>query len=189
MDETVAPGGVKHAVPQWWRAIAWSALLVIGAALLYLPYKTQRELDRWRVELRERGHPAQAHVYYYEEKRRGRRLSQAMFVTYDIRGRSHQQEVPCYSACLSAGQAMSIFVNPDDPSDFVTEYRELSGNRGRVQGVLGAVGFSAMLLAALALILPAVPSRDRRRRRPATGRDRSAPFVPPRSKHKRRSRG
>ncbi|MGC4896947.1 hypothetical protein [Micromonospora sp. DT31] len=79
-------------------------------------------------------------------------------------------------------------MNPADPSDFVTDFDELSGHRGRIQGGLGVAGF-ATLVVAVPLLLSHIPflrwfpPRRPRRRSSAPGHGRAAFTI--RSKHKR----
>ena len=99
-----------------------------------------------------------------------------MYFSYEVDGRTHAQEVACFEVCRAAGAEVPIWVNPADPGDFVTDFGQLSGHRGRVQGVLGVVGL-AVLGVGVVLTLSRIrrrratpPRRDRPRRvEPATG--------------------
>ncbi|WP_433494800.1 DUF3592 domain-containing protein [Micromonospora sp. CA-248089] len=126
--------------------IAYVLLAVAGGVLLWLPFHTQSALDDWGVTLRERGTPAQALVVDQVTKSGGNRSSSSrtMYFRYVVDGRTHSQEVPCFEVCRATGTEVPIWVNPADPGDFVTDYGQLSGHRGRVQGVLGAVGLVAL---------------------------------------------
>ncbi|MET7747202.1 hypothetical protein [Micromonospora sp. NPDC005367] len=169
-----------------WQAVGGILLLVVGGLLLWLPIHTQNALDDWAVELRAGGEPAQAIIYDRITKRRG---GTTMYFRYDFGGRTYEQEVPCVEVCRSYGEKVGIWVNRSDPTDFVTDFDQLSGHRGRLQGGLGVVGFVALLLGAL-LTLSRVPWRrwfprrspPRRRVQPAPG----GAFTG-RSKHKRRA--
>ncbi|MGV9763562.1 DUF3592 domain-containing protein [Micromonospora tulbaghiae] len=129
-----------------WLSLAYVLLAVAGGALLWLPFHTQRALDDWGVTLRERGTPARAVVVDQVTESGGNRSSSSstMYFRYVVDGRTHSQEVPCFEVCRAAGTEVPIWVNPADPGDFVTDFGQLSGHRGRVQGVLGAVGLVAL---------------------------------------------
>jgi len=146
-----------------WLSLVYVLLAVAGGALLWLPFHTQMALDDWGVTLRERGTPAQATVVDQVTKSGGNRSSSSrtMYFSYAVDGRTHSQEVPCFEVCRAAGTEVPIWVNPADPNDFVTDFGQLSGHRGRVQGVLGVVGLFA-LGAGVVLTL----SRIRRAARP-----------------------
>ncbi|WDZ85392.1 DUF3592 domain-containing protein [Micromonospora cathayae] len=170
-------------------------LLMLGGSLLWLPIHTQLELDDWMTELRSDGVPAQAVVHNRVTEDGGNRSSPSttMYFRYEIAGRTHEAEVGCVEVCRNRGETVTIWVNPADPSDFVTDFDQLSGHRGRVQGVLGAVGFG-LLLVAVPLTLsripfrrwvPGRPTRERRNRSRTPTDDRA--FIS-RSKHKRGSR-
>ncbi|GAB3949647.1 hypothetical protein GCM10027614_48780 [Micromonospora vulcania] len=166
-------------------------LVVAGGALLWLPFHTQTALDDWGTELRVRGLPARAVVYDQVTKRGG--SSQTMYFRYEVSGRTYEQEVACVEVCRSAGDQVPIWVNRADPTDFVTDFGQLSGHRGRFQGVLGAAGFAVLVLA-IPLLLSRIPfgrwfppRPPRSRRRPAASVWGGAGFTS-RSKHKRRIR-
>ncbi|MBF5028713.1 MULTISPECIES: DUF3592 domain-containing protein [unclassified Micromonospora] len=152
-----------------WLSLAYALLAVAGATLLWLPFHTQSALDDWGVTLRERGTPARATVVDQVTESGGNKgsSSSTMYFSYVVEGRTHAQEVPCFEVCRAAGAEVPIWVNPADPGDFVTDFGQLSGHRGRVQGVLGVVGLAA-LGAGVVLTL----SRIRRAARP--GHDRAA---------------
>ncbi|MEV4479054.1 hypothetical protein [Micromonospora coxensis] len=166
-------------------AVVLPAVLLLGAALLWLPFHTAREQDRWAVELRERGRPAQAYVYDV----RTERSRTTAYVRYQLDGVSHEQEIACMQVCPAWRSTVPIRVSRTDPGDFVTDYGQLSGHRGRVQGVLGAVGFVllAVPLVGLAVVgggrlKDAATARLRGGSRP---RPRATDPVPmPRSKRK-----
>ncbi|MEU7757416.1 MULTISPECIES: DUF3592 domain-containing protein [Micromonospora] len=159
-----------------WLSLAYALLAVAGAALLWLPFHTQSALDDWAVTLRERGTPARATVVDQVTESGGNKgsSSSTMYFSYVVDGRTHAQEVACFEVCRAAGTEVPIWVNPADPGDFVTDFGQLSGHRGRVQGVLGAVG-----LAALGTGVVLTLSRIRRAARPGdragrAGHDRAA---------------
>ncbi|MEV5631878.1 DUF3592 domain-containing protein [Micromonospora tulbaghiae] len=160
-----------------WLVLASALLAVAGAALLWLPFHTQTALDDWGVTLRERGTPARATVVDQVTESGGNRSSSSrtMYFSYVVDGRTHSQEVPCFEVCRAAGTEVPIWVNPADPGDFVTDFGQLSGHRGRVQGVLGVVGLAALgtgVVLTLSRIRRAVRPDDDRAARP--GRDRAA---------------
>ncbi|MFG1718154.1 DUF3592 domain-containing protein [Micromonospora chalcea] len=155
--------------------LACVLLVAGGGALLWLPFHTQTELDDWAVTLRERGTPARAVVVDQVTKSGGNRSSSSrtMYFSYELDGRTHAQEVACFEVCRAAGAEVPIWVNPADPGDFVTDFGQLSGHRGRVQGVLGVVG-----LAVLGVGVVLTLSRIRRRRANRPRRDRPRRVEP-----------
>lgn len=180
------------------RSPAWvtlgSVLLVLaGGALLWLPFHTQSELDDWATELRATGVPTRAVVYDRVTKSGGNRTSPSttMYFRYELAGRTYEQEVGCVEVCRSTGEEVSIWVNPVDSGDFVTDFDQLSGHRGRVQGGLGVAGF-ATLVVAIPLLLSRIPFQRwfpprKPRRRPGAPVRGGAGFTI-RSKHKRGAR-
>ncbi|MFK4245212.1 DUF3592 domain-containing protein [Micromonospora chokoriensis] len=148
----------------WWRMRYPAYLLgiVAGVVMMWLPVKTFDDNEAWGARLRDDGLPVQAVVY--ETVHKGRN-SNTMHVRYQVRGAQRQAEVGCWEVCLPADAAVRIWVNPDDPDDFVTEFGTLSGHRGRLQGVVGAAGLilsGTMLAAVVGRFLGR--RRDRRRR-------------------------
>lgn len=135
--------------------------LAVGMVMMWLPIKTSQDNDAWESRLRVDGVPAQAVIDEFVHKRRN---SNTMHLRYELAGAQRQAEVGCWEVCLPAGSAVRIWVNPNDPDDFVTEFGTLSGNRDRLQGVVGAAGlmlFGAMVLAVIARLYQR--RRDRRR--------------------------
>ncbi|WP_233578785.1 DUF3592 domain-containing protein [Micromonospora sp. BL4] len=169
-----------------WVTVGCVLLMVIGGALFWLPMRTQSALEDWETELRATGVPARGIIYDRVAKRGG--TSTTMHLRYDVAGRTYEQEIGCVEVCLPVGDEVSIWVNRADPSDFVTDFDELSGHRGRIQGVVGAAGF-VVLVAGILLTLSRIPfrkwfpARARRRRSGAPSRDGGA--FTSRSKHKR----
>lgn len=136
--------------------------IVVGMVMMWLPVKTFNDTDAWEDRLRADGVPIQAVIY--ETVHKGRN-SNTMHMRYQVAGAARQAEVGCWEVCLPADTAVRIWVNPDDPDDFVTEFGTLSGNRGRLQGVVGAAGLilsGTMLAAVVGRFLGR--RRDRRRR-------------------------
>ncbi|MER7440139.1 hypothetical protein [Micromonospora avicenniae] len=168
-----------------WQAVGCGLLLVVGALLLWLPIHTQNALDDWAVELRAGGEPAQAIIYDRITTARGKTT---MYFRYDFDRRTYEQEVPCVEVCRSYGEKVRIWVNRSDPTDFVTDFEQLSGHRGRLQGGLGVVGFATLLLAVPAT-LSRIPWRRWLPRRRAARRARTAAggAFTGRSKHKPRA--
>jgi hypothetical protein len=115
-----------------------SAGPVTGAALMYLPVHTFSELGDWERELRRTGVPTQGYVFDQSGSDGG---SQAMHFRYQADGVTHEEVVRCNPACLPTGATPGIWYNPADPLDFVTDFGELSGDRGMPQGFLGIAGF------------------------------------------------
>jgi hypothetical protein len=183
-----------------WVTVGAVLLLAVGGALLWLPIHTQLALDDWKTELRDDGVRTRATVHHRVTEDGGNRSSASttMYFRYEVAGRTHEAEVACFEVCLRRGEAVTIWVNPADPSDFVTDFDQLSGHRGRTQGILGAVGFG-ILVVAVPLALSRVPFRRWFPQRPPTTRRRPLPDLAPtpgtdtgrfagRSKHKRAGR-
>lgn len=176
-----------------WVTLGCVLLVVAGGALLWLPFHTQYALDDWKTELRATGVPARALVYDQVTKRGGNKTSPSttMYFRYDLAGRTYEAEVGCVEVCRSIGEEVPVWVNPADPSDFVTDFDQLSGHRGRIQGGLGVAGF-AILVVAVPLMLSRIPfqrwfpPRNPRRRSSAPGHGGAGFTI--RSKHKQGSR-
>ncbi|WP_250030240.1 cyclic-phosphate processing receiver domain-containing protein [Paractinoplanes maris] len=123
---------MKHH-PARWAAAAGS---VVGAALVFLPIDTYFDLEDWERELRRTGVPAPAYVFEHPVDRGSR----SMLLRYQAEGVTHQAEITCYEVCLPVGATPRIWYNAADPLDFVTDFGELSGERGSPQGLLGLAG-------------------------------------------------
>ncbi|WP_430497833.1 DUF3592 domain-containing protein [Micromonospora trifolii] len=148
----------------WWRARypVYVLGLAVGMVMLWLPFKTFQDNDAWESRLRVEGVPAQAVIDEVVHKQRN---SNTMHLRYEVAGAQRQAEVGCWEVCLAAGSAVRIWVNPNDPEDFVTDFGELSGHRGRLQGVVGAAGLVLSVWMALAVIARGYQRRRDRRRR------------------------
>ncbi|MEU4529324.1 DUF3592 domain-containing protein [Micromonospora ureilytica] len=146
----------------WWRARypVYVLGLAVGMVMMWLPFKTFQDNDAWESHLRVHGVPAQAVVEELVHKRRN-----TMHLRYEFVGAQRQAEVGCWEVCLPAGSAVGIWVNPNDPEDFVTDFGILSGHRGRLQGVVGAAGLVLSGWMALAVIARGYQRRRDRRRR------------------------
>ncbi|MDG4835039.1 DUF3592 domain-containing protein [Micromonospora sp. WMMD967] len=136
--------------------------IAAGIAMFWLPMKTFDDNEAWETRLRSDGVPVQAVVHEIVHKGRS---SNTMHLRYQVGGAQRQAEVGCWEVCLQADTAVRIWVNPDDPDDFVTEFGVLSGHRGRLQGVVGAAGLilAGTMLAAV-IVRFFGQRRDRRRR-------------------------
>jgi hypothetical protein len=165
------------------QAVGCVLLLVTGAVLLWLPFHTFGMLDDWAAELRATGVPAQATVYDRVTKKGGNRESSSttMYLWFQVGGRTYREEVGCFQVCRSAGEQVAVWANPADPDDFVTDFDQLSGHRGRLQGGLGVVGFTILALGIPTMMVRL--GRRSRRRRPAAPV--STGGFTGRSKHKR----
>ena len=190
----VAPSPHDDRVTVLRRSSAWATLgcvllVVAGGALLWLPFHTQYALDDWKTELRAAGIPARAVVYDRVTKRGGNRTSSSttMYFRYELAGRTYEQEVGCVEVCRSIGEEVPVWVNPADPDDFVTDFDQLSGHRGRIQGGLGVAGFT-ILVVAVPLLLSRIPLQrwfpPRKPRRRSSARVRGGAGYTIRSKHK-----
>jgi hypothetical protein len=126
----------------------WIGLLLAAAALVYLPFKTGLEVEEWGKELRRTGVPAQGYVY----DRITRDSRTTMYFRYQAGGVTYEQEVGCKGVCLEPGATPRIWYNQDDPLDFVTDFGETSGHRGRFQGVMGAGGFVLFVFAVFGIV-------------------------------------
>ncbi|MEU0153478.1 DUF3592 domain-containing protein [Micromonospora fulviviridis] len=176
-----------------WTTLGCVLLVVAGGALLWLPFHTQHALDDWKAQLRETGVPARAVVQDQVTKSGGNRTSSSttMYFRYELAGQAYEQEVGCVEVCRLIGEEVPIWVNPADPSDFVTDFDQLSGHRGRIQGGLGAAGFG-ILVVAVPLMLSRIPFQRwfpprKPRRRSRAPLQRGGGFTI-RSKHKQGSR-
>ncbi|MGC4837185.1 hypothetical protein ACLQ3D_22060 [Micromonospora vinacea] len=145
----------------WWRVRypVYILGLAVGLVMTWLPFKTFQDNDAWGRHLRVDGVPAQAVVEELVHKRRN-----TMHLRYEFAGTQRQAEVGCWEVCLPAGSAVRIWVNPNDPGDFITDFGILSGHRGRLQGVVGAAGLVLSGWMALALIARGYQRRRDRRR-------------------------
>ncbi|MEV5206928.1 DUF3592 domain-containing protein [Micromonospora sp. NPDC053740] len=145
----------------WWRARypLYTLGLVVGLVMMWLPFKTFEDNDAWASRLRVDGVPEQAVVDELVHKRRN-----TMHLRYEFAGAQRQAEVGCWEVCLPAGSAVRIWVNPNDPEDFVTDFGILSGHRGRLQGVVGAAGLVLSGWMALAVLGRGYETRRDRRR-------------------------
>ncbi|MDG4783726.1 DUF3592 domain-containing protein [Micromonospora sp. WMMD961] len=148
----------------WWRMRypAYVLGIVAGLVMMWLPSKTFDDNEAWGTRLRADGVPVQAVIHETVYKARN---SRTMHLRYQVAGVPHRAEVGCWEVCLPAGTEVRIWVNPDDPEDFVTEFGMLSGHRGRLQGVVGAAGLilsGTMLAAVVGRLLGR--RRDRRQR-------------------------
>ena len=148
----------------WWRMRypVYVLCIVAGLVMMWLPYKTFHDNNAWEDRLRAEGVPVQGVIDELVHKGRN---SNTMHLRYELAGAERRAEVGCWEACHPAGTRVRIWVNPDDPGDFVTEFGTLSGHRGRVQGVIGAAGLvlsGSMLLAGFTRL--GQRRRDRRQR-------------------------
>ncbi|MBG6069707.1 DUF3592 domain-containing protein [Micromonospora ureilytica] len=145
----------------WWRVRypVYAFGLAVGLVMMWLPFKTSQDNDAWGRRLRVDGVPAQAVVDELVHKRRN-----TMHLRYEFAGAQRQAEVGCWEVCLPAGSAVRIWVNPNDPGDFVTDFDILSGHRGRLQGVVGAAGLVLSGWMALAVIARGYQRRRDRQR-------------------------
>ncbi|MET8089190.1 DUF3592 domain-containing protein [Micromonospora sp. NPDC005220] len=148
----------------WWRVRypVYLLGLVVGMVMMWLPFKTSQDSDAWESRLRVDGVQVQAVVNEFVHKRRN---SNTMHLRYEFAGAQRQAEVGCWEVCLPAGSAVRIWVNPDDPEDFVTDFGVLSGHRGRLQGVVGAACLVLSGSMALAVIARLHQRRRERRQR------------------------
>ncbi|WP_410821869.1 DUF3592 domain-containing protein [Micromonospora sp. 050-3] len=141
------------------RWLIYTLGLAVGMVMMWLPFKTFQDNNAWASRLRVDGVPAQAVVDELVHKRRN-----TMHLRYEFADAQRQAEVGCWEVCLPAGSAVRIWVNPNDPGDFVTDFGILSGHRGRLQGLVGAAGLVLSGWMALAVIArPYQGRRDRQR--------------------------
>lgn len=130
---------VVEILRRWWRMRYPGYLLgvVVGLVMMWLPYKTYHDNEAWQEQLRTDGVPTQGVIDQLIRDRRGKAT---MHLRYEFAGLERRVEVACMEVCHPAGTSVRIWVNPDDPVDFVTDFGMLSGHRGRFQGVIGVVG-------------------------------------------------
>jgi hypothetical protein len=143
----------------WWRVRypVYMLGIVAGLVMMWLPYKTFHDNDAWEDRLRAEGVPVQGVIDELVHKGRN---SNTMHLRYELAGAELWAEVGCWEACHPADTPVRIWVNPDDPGDFVTEFGTLSGHRGRVQGGIGMAG----LVLSGSMVLTAFTRLDQRRR-------------------------
>lgn len=141
---------------RWWPALG----IVAGLALIWVPFKTSLDNDAWGERLRAEGVQVQSTVY---ETEHGARNSNTMHLGYHVAGVRRRAEVACFQVCHPAGTAVRIWVSPDDPEDFVTDFGMLSGHRGRIQGGIGMAGL--VLIVATGILVATRLSAMRRERR------------------------
>ncbi|WBB65207.1 DUF3592 domain-containing protein [Micromonospora sp. WMMD812] len=143
----------------WWRVRypVYAVGILVGLVMMWLPVKTGNDNDAWEDRLRADGVPVQAVI---DELIHKGRKSDTMHLRYEFGGAERRAEVGCWEVCLPAGTPVRIWVDPEDPGDFVTDFGTLSGHRGRVQGVIGAAG----LILAGSMVLVGFTRLDRRRR-------------------------
>jgi hypothetical protein len=153
---------IMETLRNWWRLrYPFHVLgIVSGLLMLWLPYQTFLDENAWADRLRAEGVPARAVVHDLVRKARN---SNTMHVRYEVADVLYRAEVACRQVCHPAGTPVQIWVSPDDPGDFVTDFGTLSGHRGRFQGVVGAAGF--VLAVSMTGLAAARLSRQRRDRR------------------------
>ncbi|WP_127508227.1 hypothetical protein [Actinoplanes solisilvae] len=132
-----------------WRFLLWSLCVLAGAALMYLPIHTHQDLRDWAVELRRTGVPTQAYVFDQITVDGGT----TMYLRFETDGVIHEDAFDCESVCVNDGATTPIWYNAADPGDFVTGFGRLSGDRGRIQGILGVAGFFLALAGVWAALI------------------------------------
>ena len=117
-------------------------IFVVGVVLFSWPFETGWRAAQWAKELRQIGVRQQILMYDMKIEDRGSRNSSiTMFFRYEFAGRTIETEMPCSNTlCLDDGTTVDVWINPDDPTDFVTAGGKLSGHRGYYQGAFGFVG-------------------------------------------------
>lgn len=154
---------------RWWRVgyPIYGIGLLAGLVMMWLPFKTYQDNEAWAERLRVDGTHVQGVVYKFVHKGRN---SDTMHLRYEWAGAERRAEVPCGSVChTKAGTAVGIWVNPDDPGDFVTDFGTLSGHRGQPQA---GIGFAGLVLSGWGVLaaITRLDARRRARRRRARGR-------------------
>jgi hypothetical protein len=130
------------------RVLLAVAVLVTGVLLVYQPFRRAHELDRYGDQLRRTGERVQAVVVARVEQD-GHKRKLVCHLGYDFHSVSYQDAVDCENADPGS-RAVLIWVNPNDPHDYVTQDGVLSGTRNTVAFLLGVLG------AALILTSPAI---------------------------------
>jgi hypothetical protein len=138
------------------RWLAATVVLAAGVFLIYLPFHRAAQLDRYANHLRTSGEPVQATLdedveIFHDVKPKKITTRKLVYEFHDTR---HEEAFNCAGPCPVKGTKVRIWVNPNDPLDYVDEYGTLSGDRNRLSAVLGLAGVGAIFLAGMILLWP-----------------------------------
>ena len=108
------------------RAICLS-LIALGAALITVPFATRRSMDAHAARLRLNGVEALADVTDRIQHRSGKNIPREVTInlTYTHAGLVYREEIRCEKGCRTNGQSVRIWLDREDPRDFVTEWGDL----------------------------------------------------------------
>ena len=153
------------------RWLVGTAVLVFGGFLVYQPFHHASALEHYAAHLRATGVETPTTVQWEQTgtDRRGNPIYEP-FLWYHTGDddNPHLEPYAC-DLCPRQGGTVRIWVNPNDPLDFVDENGTLSGDRNRSQALIGFLGLGTVVLGFAILVLP-VPRRLRRWRA-GTGSD------------------
>jgi hypothetical protein len=133
------------------RLLLVVGVFVAGCLLVYQPVRRIHELDRYADQLRRTGEQVQAVADRRVEYDAKGNKTQTWSLHYDFHGESYEGDIGC-DPCTAAGSPVLIWVNPKDPRDYVDQYGGLSGNRHRLDFLLGVLG-GALLLSTPAILV------------------------------------
>jgi hypothetical protein len=143
------------AIARW---LLSAAILVSGAYLVYLPFHRSVELVGYADQLHRSGEPVEAHAMVHVEfitDAKGRRNSYTVReLDYEFHDTKHRLPLNCDSPCPHDGDKIMIWVNPNDPVDYVDEYGTLSGDRNDFPALLGVAGIGVIFLGFAVLLWP-----------------------------------
>lgn len=149
-----SPAGEQR--PRWLLRLGFTAAaFVIGGILISTPYRHQRGLDARSVELHRDGVPVSAAVVDREDKEtgRGRNRTSTIVLSYWLDGRPYREEVLCEKGCGETGGTVRLWVAPEDPDEFVTEWGDHNEPQ-RTAERIGYVGWGVAGVGLLALLGP-----------------------------------
>jgi hypothetical protein len=147
------------------RWVLSAAILVGGAYLVYRPFQWSAELAGYADQLRRSGEPIEAHAMVHVESYTGykgqRKSYTVVELDYEFHDTKHRLPLDCDSPCPHDGDKVMIWVNPNDPVDYVDQYGTLSGDRNDFPALLGLAGIGVIFLGFAVLLWPLFRSGDR----------------------------
>jgi uncharacterized protein DUF3592 len=143
-------------------AVRWlvgMALMALGGFLVYQPFHHASALERYAGQLRATGVEVPTTVQWQQTgtDRHGNPIYEP-FLWYHTGDEDspHLEPYAC-DVCPRAGSTVRIWVNPDDPLDFVDENGTLSGDRNRSQALIGFLGLGTVFLGFAIIVVPVPP--------------------------------
>jgi hypothetical protein len=147
----IAMGNRPRSALRWTLAVA---ALVGGGLLMYEPFRHAHELDRYGDHLRQIGAQVRATVAAPQVpiRTRNSRYRSVTYLDFEFHGQRFRDDFACdRPGCPRPGATVLIWVNPNDPHDFVDQYGTLSGNRNGRRQAFGVVGLG-MVVAGIAIV-------------------------------------